>query len=68
MATVLDPLGAQLMKMLIQMRAQPGLVLKSSTQFRTLTQSGTFAWEAARVESKAIPESVWGVPKDYAKP
>ena len=67
MATVLDPLGAQLMKMLIQMRAQPGLVLKSSTQFRTLTQSGSFAWEATRVESKSIPESAWSVPKDYAK-
>ena len=67
MATVLDPLGAQLMKMLIQMRAQPGLVLKSSTQFRTLTQSGTFAWEATRVDSKSIPESAWSVQKDYAK-
>jgi hypothetical protein len=67
MATVLDPLGTQLMKMLVQMRAQPGLVLKSSTQFRTLTQSGTFAWEATRVESKSIPESAWMVPKDYAK-
>lgn len=67
MATVLDPLGAQLMKMLIQMRAQPGLVLKSSTKFRTLTQSGSFAWEATRVESKAIPDSAWSLPKGYAK-
>jgi hypothetical protein len=67
MATVLDPLGTQLMKLLIQMRAQPGLVLKSSTRFRTLTQSGAFAWEATRVESKSIPDSAWSVPKDYAK-
>jgi len=67
MATAVDPLGAQLMKFLIQMRAQPGLVLKSSTQFRTLTQSGTFSWEAIRVGTKAIPDSAWSVPKDYVK-
>ena len=67
MATVLDPLGSQLMKLMIQMRSQPGLVLKSSTQFRTLTQSGSFSWEATRVDSKAIPDSAWSVPRGYAK-
>jgi hypothetical protein len=67
MATTLDPLGSQLMKLLLQMRAQPGLVLKSSTQFRTLTQSGSFSWEALRVDSKAIPDSVWAVPKGFTK-
>ena len=67
MAVVLDPLGSQLMKLLIQMRAQPGLALKSSTQFRTLTQSGSFSWEALRVDSKPIPDSVWAVPKGFEK-
>jgi hypothetical protein len=55
------------MKLLLQMRAQPGLVLKSSTQFRTLTQSGSFSWEALRVDSKTIPDSVWAVPQGYEK-
>ena len=67
MATALDPLGAQLMKLLLQMRAQPGLVLKSSTQFRTLTQSGSFSWEALRVDSRPIPDSVWAAPAGYTR-
>jgi hypothetical protein len=67
MATVLDPLGRQLLRLLMQMRSQPGLVLKSSTEFRTLTQSGSFSWEATKVGSKAIPDSVWAVPKGYTR-
>ena len=67
MATVLDPLGCQLMKMLIQMREHPGTVLESSTQFQTLTQSGTFTWQATRVDSRQIPEPAWSVPKGYTK-
>ena len=67
MATVLDPLAGQLMKLVIQLRDQPGLVFKSSTQFRTLTQSGEFSWEAVRVDSKPIPDSVWTAPKGYTK-
>jgi hypothetical protein len=67
MATVLDPLGSQLMKLLIEMRSQPGLVLKSRTQFHTLTQRGEFSWQALRVDSTPIPDSVWSAPKGYAK-
>ena len=67
MASVLDPLGRQLMKMLIQMREHPGTVLKSSTQFRTPTQTGSFSWEAIRVGSEKIPESAWSPPAGYTK-
>lgn len=67
MAPVLDPLGRQLMKMLIQMRENPGTVLKSSTQFRTPTQSGSFSWEAIRVGSEKIPGSAWNPPPGYTK-
>jgi hypothetical protein len=67
MAPVLDPLGRQLMKMLIQMRENPGTVLKSSTQFRTPTQSGSFSWEAIRVGSEKIPGSAWSPPPGYTK-
>ena len=67
LATVLDPLGRQLMKLLIQMRERSGTVLASSTQFHTLTQDGAFSWEAVRVSSDEIPKDVWDLPKDYIK-
>jgi hypothetical protein len=67
MASVLDPLGRQLMKMLIQMREKDGTVLMSSTQFRTPTQAGSFSWEAIRVSSEQIPASVWSPPAGYTK-
>ncbi len=67
MATVLDPLGRQLMRMLIQLREQPGAVLASSTKFQTLTQSGAFSWEADSTDSRTIPPAVWEVPKDYTR-
>ena len=65
MATVLDPLGRQLMRLLIQMRSHPGTVLASRTRFRTLTQEGEFSWEAVRVTSDPIPKSAWELPKGY---
>jgi hypothetical protein len=64
---VLDPLGAQLLKLLIQMRAHPGTALEASTKFHTLTQSGSFSFVTTRVGSEAIPDSVWEVPKDYTR-
>jgi hypothetical protein len=67
MASVLDPLGRQLMKLLLQMRSEPGLVLESSTEFHTLTQSGRFSYRALNVGSAAIPDSVWSVPKGYTR-
>jgi hypothetical protein len=65
MAAVLDPLGRQLMKLLVEMRSHPGTVLASRTRFRTLTQQGEFSWEALRVLSDPIPKSVWELPKGY---
>ena len=65
MASMLDPLGRVLMKQLIAMRSTDGLPLASTTRFRTLTQSGSFEWEAISVSSQPIPKSVWEAPKDY---
>lgn len=76
MATVLDPLGRQLMRMLVQMHGSetsepeggsPGTVLGSTTRFQTLSQSGSFSWEAFHVDSKPIPKNVWNVPEGYSK-
>jgi hypothetical protein len=67
MATVLDPLGRQLMKLLLQMRSQPGLPLESTTKFHTLTQSGSFSYRALKVGSAPIPDSVWSVPQGYTR-
>ena len=67
MASVMDPLGRQLMRMLIGMRSQDGLVLASSTTFRTLSQSGSFSYEAIQVLSNPIPESAWEIPKEYRR-
>ena len=67
MATVLDPLGRQLMRLLIQLREQEGTVLASRTRFRTLTQQGEFSWETQRVLSDPIPKSAWELPKGYQR-
>lgn len=67
MALVLDPLGSQLMKLMIQMRSQPGLVLQATTQFHTPTQKGSFAWKALAVGSEAIPDSAWSAPTGFTR-
>lgn len=67
MAAVLDPLGRQLMKLLIQMRSHPGTALASRTRFRTLTQEGEFSWETIRVLSDPIPKSAWELPAGYER-
>ena len=76
MATVLDPMGRQLMRMLVQMHGSetsepesgsPGTVLGATTRFQTLSQSGSYSWEALKVESKAIPNNVWKAPEGYSK-
>lgn len=67
MASVMDPLGRQLMRMLIGMRSLDGLVLSSTTTFKTLSQSGSFSYEAVEVLSKPIPESAWQIPTEYQR-
>ncbi len=65
MSTIADPLGRVLMRMLIDMRTKNGLVLAGTTTFTTLTQSGSFSFEAVRVLSTPIPKETWDVPPDY---
>jgi hypothetical protein len=66
LATIKDPLGRQLMRMLLDMRTKEGLVLSGRTSFQTLGgRSGSFAFEALKVVSTPIPKNVWFVPEGY---
>ena len=65
MASIPDPLGRALMRMMIAMRTKEGLVLSGSATFRTFSRSGTFSFEALRVTDKSIPKSAWNVPEGF---
>ena len=65
MASVMDPVGRQLMKLLIHVRATDGLALASKTTFHTLTQAGSFSFEAVQVIGTPVPAKAWEIPKDY---
>jgi hypothetical protein len=68
MASVLDPMGRVMMRMLMQQRAQQdGIPLASTVIFKTLTQSGTYTWEATQVLTGEIPSSVWNTPDGYTR-
>jgi hypothetical protein len=67
MASLRDPVGRALMRMLIGLREGDGLPLASKTTFQTFTQSGSFGFEAVRVIGESIPASAWEVPKDYVR-
>jgi uncharacterized protein DUF4412 len=65
LATIKDPLGRQLMRMLLDMRTKDGLVLSGFTNFQTLSRSGKFSFDAVKVITKPIPKDVWTVPAGY---
>jgi hypothetical protein len=65
MASIMDPVGRQLMKLLIGARSSDGLVLASKTTYHTPTQSGSFSFETYQVLGTPIPETAWEIPKDY---
>ncbi len=65
MASIMDPLGRQLMRLLIGARSTDGLPLASTTTFHTLTQSGSFSFETYQVIATPIPETAWEIPGDY---
>ena len=67
MATIKDPLGRTLMRLLIGMRTKEGLVLKGDVNFRTLKQEGSFRFEAVKVISGSVPKTVWNVPEGYTQ-
>ncbi len=60
-----DPLGRQLMRLLVSMRTADGLVLAGSTKFRTLEREGSFSFEAVKVIGERIPASAWLPPEGY---
>ena len=65
MASIMDPYGRQLMKLLISARATSGLPLASRTTFHTPTQSGSFDFEAVQVIGQPVPETAWAIPDGY---
>ena len=67
MATIKDPLGRVLMRMLINARTKSGMVMASYATFRTLNQDGFFGFEAQKVISGSIPRDAWTVPEGYSQ-
>jgi hypothetical protein len=67
MATIKDPLGRALMRMLIGMRTKEGLVLNGNVTFQTLRQEGSFHFEAVRVISGSVPKAAWSLPEGYTQ-
>jgi len=67
MASILDPLGSALMKLVIQARAVDGLTLAGRIGFKTLSQEGEMSWEALNVISGKISRQAWVVPQDYQR-
>jgi hypothetical protein len=65
MASIMDPLGRQLMKLLIGARSSDGLPLASKTTFHTPTQTGSFSFETIQVVAAPIPDAAWEIPADY---
>ena len=67
MASIKDPMGRQLMRMMIGMRSKEGLALSGSAQFKTLAKEGSFSFETLKVKSGSIPASAWAIPEGYTK-
>jgi hypothetical protein len=67
MATILDPLGSGLMKLVLQARTMDGLGLAGKITYKTLRQQGEFSWEAVSVSSARIPPEAWKVPEGYQR-
>jgi hypothetical protein len=65
LASMLDPVGSGLMKLVLQGHVTNGLTLAGRIQFKTLKQHGEMSWEAVQVLSGTIPPEAWEVPKDY---
>jgi hypothetical protein len=66
-ATIKDPLGRALMRMLIGMRTKEGLALAGKTTFLTFSREGTFEFEAVKVISASVPKSAWDLPEGYTQ-
>jgi hypothetical protein len=67
LATVTDPVGRGLMKLVLKARSVNGLPLAGMIHFRTLGQEGTMTWEAVRVNTEKIGVAAWAIPDGYAR-
>jgi len=65
LATIKDPMGRALMRLMIGSRDKEGLALAGSTNFRTLDKAGVFQFEALKVKSGSIPKTAWDLPAGY---
>jgi hypothetical protein len=67
LATITDPLGRGLMKLVLQARVTDGLTLGGTIRFKTLGQQGETSWEAIKVDASKIPPSAWAIPAGYQR-
>lgn len=67
LATIQDPVGSGLMKLLLQARQMDGLGLAGRIEFHTPRQQGEFSWEATKVSSGKAPPGAWKAPEGYAR-
>ena len=67
MASMLDPLGAGLMQLVLRARRMDGLGLGGRIVFHTVRQQGEMSWEAMSVSSARIPPDAWKVPEGYQR-
>ena len=66
-ASMLDPLGRGLMKLVLQGRSANGLSLAGRMSVKTFQNQGEMSWEAVKVSSGKIPDEVWVVPTGYER-
>ena len=67
MASIKDPLGRQLMRLIIDSKEGQGTALAGRTMFRTLDREGSFEFEAQKVSNKKIPAGAWAIPAGYER-
>jgi hypothetical protein len=67
LASMMDPLGRGLMKLVLQARSTDGLTLAGHIRARTVRGDGEMSWEALRVVSGKIEKQAWSVPQGYQR-
>jgi len=83
LATIADPLGSGLMKLVLEARAAApegaehgtsapanqieGLNLAGRIRFKTMRNQGEFSWEAVGIQSGKIPPAAWQMPEGYTR-
>ncbi len=66
-ASILDPLGRGLMKLVLQARTADGLALAGRMSVKTFQNQGEMSWEALKVTSGKIADEAWAVPEGYQR-